>query len=324
MIFLIGAPRSGTSWLAKIFDSHPDVLYHHEPDSISISSEIPFFPDQQDIEALIPETRGYFTNLLNMRHLKSAATIPVFYKNYLSNLLNKILPGLIIFLKAIAGILNKLKIPVEIKVPAFIRGNKKNNTIINVMKSVNSPCRTQLIARAFPDSKVIYIIRHPCGYVLSQLRGRELNLMADVVYYKQISSMTAAKARGWTMGKIKSMSPEEQLACTWVCINEKVMEDIEGQNNCNILIYEHLCDDPIGVSKQLFSYCDLDYNDQTDMFLKSSLNYSGGKEKYFQTVRNPKTAADKWKKELSSEQIEKIKNIVSGTKAGDKFISLYD
>jgi LPS sulfotransferase NodH len=28
-ILILGAPRSGTTWLAKIIDSHPDVLYRH-------------------------------------------------------------------------------------------------------------------------------------------------------------------------------------------------------------------------------------------------------------------------------------------------------
>ena len=32
-ILILGAPRSGTTWLAKIIDSHPDVLYRHEPDA---------------------------------------------------------------------------------------------------------------------------------------------------------------------------------------------------------------------------------------------------------------------------------------------------
>ena len=31
-ILLLGAQRSGTTWLGKILDSHPDVLYRNEPD----------------------------------------------------------------------------------------------------------------------------------------------------------------------------------------------------------------------------------------------------------------------------------------------------
>ncbi|MBL4801555.1 MAG: sulfotransferase [Emcibacter sp.] len=323
MIFLFGAPRSGTSWLAKIFDSHPDVLYHHEPDSIIVSQDVPFFPESKDVEILIPTTRDYFTKLLNVRHLKSAASIPVFNKSYFTGLMNKIMPGLVFMLKTTSGICGKLKLPLEIKTPAFARKNGKNGKIVDVMKSVNSPCRTGLVAQAFPEAKVIYILRHPCGYVSSQLRGRELHFLENVIYYRQLASMTVAKERGWTEEKIKSMSMEEQLACSWVCINEQAMNDIEGQDNCMFFLYEDLCDEPIVVSRKLFDFCNLDYNDQTDTFLKSSMNYSGGNEKYFQTVRNPKTAAEKWKQELTAEQIEKIKNIVSGTKAGDNFLSYY-
>ena len=31
-ILLVGLPRSGTTWVGKIFDSHPSTLYLHEPD----------------------------------------------------------------------------------------------------------------------------------------------------------------------------------------------------------------------------------------------------------------------------------------------------
>src|SRR4051794_31786731 len=36
-ILVLGFPRSGTTWLAKIFDSHPDVLYRHEPDELTMT-----------------------------------------------------------------------------------------------------------------------------------------------------------------------------------------------------------------------------------------------------------------------------------------------
>ncbi|NOZ43338.1 MAG: sulfotransferase [Alphaproteobacteria bacterium] len=323
MIFLIGSPRSGTSWLAKIFDSHPDVIYRHEPDSVVISQDIPFFPDPEEMESLIPATRDYFTKLLNVRQLKSAGSLPVFNKNYLGKFTNAFLPKLIFILKATAAICHKLRLPVTVKIPDFSRNNN-DGKIIPVMKSVNSCCRTGLIARAFPQAKIIYILRHPCGYVSSQLRGRKLQFLEDVIYHKQIASTSLAKARGWSEAKLQTMSLEEQLACTWACINEKVMHDIEGQDNCTLLIYENLCNDPVGVCQQMFDFCQLNYTGQTESFLKSSLNYSGDTEKYYQTVRNPKNAAEKWKNELSVDQIKRIRTIVSGTIAGEKFASFYD
>ena len=35
LTIIIGAPRSGTTWLAKVFDSHTGVFYRHEPDQLA-------------------------------------------------------------------------------------------------------------------------------------------------------------------------------------------------------------------------------------------------------------------------------------------------
>ena len=40
-ILLFGMPRSGTTWLGKIFDSHPLVLYRHEPDTWQRLTDVP-------------------------------------------------------------------------------------------------------------------------------------------------------------------------------------------------------------------------------------------------------------------------------------------
>jgi hypothetical protein len=37
LLLVVGAPRSGTTWLGKILDSHPHVVYRHEPNSTCLS-----------------------------------------------------------------------------------------------------------------------------------------------------------------------------------------------------------------------------------------------------------------------------------------------
>jgi hypothetical protein len=46
-VLVLGSPRSGTTWLAKIFDSHPGVLYRHEPDQLTASE--PGLPPEAQI-----------------------------------------------------------------------------------------------------------------------------------------------------------------------------------------------------------------------------------------------------------------------------------
>ena len=64
-ILVLGYPRSGTTWLAKIFDSHPDILYRHEPDELS-----PARPD------MAPNVQ--IRTWLRQRGLRSAAKRPRF------------------------------------------------------------------------------------------------------------------------------------------------------------------------------------------------------------------------------------------------------
>ncbi len=43
LLLLFRMSRSGTTWLGKILDSHPDVLYIHEPDSEIKIKSVPLF-----------------------------------------------------------------------------------------------------------------------------------------------------------------------------------------------------------------------------------------------------------------------------------------
>src|ERR1700712_3636289 len=71
-ILVMGAPRSGTTWLAKIIDSHPDVLYRHEPDAM-LPGPSPLTP-----EAL----PGLLADWAADQSLRSAAKQPFFAKSW--------------------------------------------------------------------------------------------------------------------------------------------------------------------------------------------------------------------------------------------------
>ena len=41
LVLLFGMPRSGTTWIGKIFDSYPDTVYRHETDSSGRLNAVP-------------------------------------------------------------------------------------------------------------------------------------------------------------------------------------------------------------------------------------------------------------------------------------------
>lgn len=70
LLLLLSAPRSGSTWLGKIFDSHPDILYKHEPDTV--------LRIEPALARGTPEAlRGYVRALRELRDLKSAAHTPI-------------------------------------------------------------------------------------------------------------------------------------------------------------------------------------------------------------------------------------------------------
>src|SRR5229473_3034366 len=69
-ILIFGLPRSGTTWLAKLFDSHPLTLYRHEPDIESREDRLPYacrpeeWPSHRDL------ARQYVVRLLDTRTVR--------------------------------------------------------------------------------------------------------------------------------------------------------------------------------------------------------------------------------------------------------------
>ncbi len=82
-VLLFGMPRSGTTWLGKIFDSHPDTLYRHEPDSRGTLNTLPMLPIESDVEihrSFLLRLCGEIPHASAMK--KSSAPLPIFTKHY--------------------------------------------------------------------------------------------------------------------------------------------------------------------------------------------------------------------------------------------------
>ena len=81
-ILVFGMRRSGTTWLAKIFDSHPETLYRHEPDSWIALPEVPYFPEIGKEPTLSPELDRFYEELGRCSLPHVVAKAPYFDKNY--------------------------------------------------------------------------------------------------------------------------------------------------------------------------------------------------------------------------------------------------
>lgn len=316
-VFIVGGARSGTTFLAKLLDSHPDVLYRHEPDSVLINTEIPFLPRREELKTYLSPARHYLEALCQVRAIKVSGHRPIFDKTYRSNLQKKRFMAGLFLTKAI----EKAGRPF-LRKPLIIADcidRRVSEGIVYLIKSVNSPCRTALFSDAMPTWRFIHILRHPCAVINSKLHGIKNRLMGSETYLRSLFDAGMSEGYPFTFEDLEARSYEERAAFQWMVCNQRIHDDMVGREGYRMVIYEELCQDVETSTRQLFDFAGLSWNAQSQRFigqLKSSEVRDAG---YFDIMRPPQTALDKWLSQLSSDQIERIKHMVCHTELGRHF-----
>lgn len=316
---IMGSARSGTTWLGKIFDSHPDTFYSHEPDTARRFREIPL---------LVPvESRSnYHTSLVtqvralqDVRSLRVVGKMPLFRKSYTTGFLRPVRSAGFYLLKGSSRFLG------ETSAPRFLAGSPRDASCW-VWKSIESTGRLGVLARVFSDAKILLLVRHPCGVIASLLKGSATTQFTgartgeDLGFFQMLAETDQARSRGLGLEEFRGMSPLERLAWKWALLNEKTMQDIEGLSNCRTVRYEDLCADPVSVSKALLNFAGLKWHEQTELFVRSSTTQT--KDAYYSVFKDPLVSASKWKEQLPPESIKRILTTVANTKPGRLYSDL--
>jgi sulfotransferase family protein len=298
MIFLLGSPRSGTSWLGNIFDSHPDTLYRHEPDTIS-RGDYPVISDK----VFLAEATQHLSTLPHVRNIKAAGSRPVFRKAYLSYRQWLVRKSIIYAAKGLGAY---VPAAAQIHVPDFVDVDECQVTI----KSVSLLGRVKSISKVFPDARFVLIVRHPCGHIDSILRGRSQGFLPSEIPLG-FTDLDLARHYGIDRADLESAAPHIRAAWRWAILNENAMRELP---NLEIVVYEELCQDALKVTTSLFEKVGLSISTQTEAFILQSTASDGT---YFQTFRDPMKAANRWKSQF--EQIDEVIEAIGHTKPYDLF-----
>ncbi len=317
LVLLFGMPRSGTTWLGKIFDSHPDTLYRHEPDSRGTLNTLPMFPTGSDAEKYKLFLEEYVAKLPAIRDEKISASLPIFAKSYYTAPQLALRKLWIFSIKSVSRFLGSLPVPDVVNVA-------KRTKITLVWKSIESLGRLGVLARVFPDARCLLIFRHPCGYVSSVLRGEAKHKFEsgtssseDWEIYRMLLALPAAKKRGLELDVVKAMLPVERLALGWALYYEHALTETTGLENVLVVRYEDFCEQPLEETKKVFSHCHLPWMPETECFIASSTSRED--TAYYSVIKNPKIAASKWQKELTVDDVERIMRVVAQFQAGNYY-----
>lgn len=313
-ILMFGMPRSGTTWIGKIFDSHPDTLYRHEPDSRQRLTSVPLFPRLQDESLYAGDIRSYVANIPRLRTLKTCGKYPLFAKSYC----NKLCVQLTYFGILVARLGER--VVRDFPVIGAPTGDDYQDARL-VWKSIESLGRLGLILNVITDARGIHLLRHPCGHIASVLRGEARRRFDDTRpssedygLLAQLVETEPARKRGITLDQLRSLEPVERLAWRWVLYNEKAMEDAKTSGRCTAIRYEDVCNAPELAVRQMFEAVGLEWSEQTAGFIGASTEKE--KNNYYSIFKNPKQAAQRWKTELETRLIDKIYRVIEDSPVG--------
>ena len=149
-ILLFGLPRSGTTWIGKLFDSHPDTLYRHEPDSVQRLA-MPLFPPVEAASRHRSELERFVASLPRMRSPEVVGKQPLFAKSYLST------ASLFAYRASVLAAKAASKTRRHVPCPYRPTGGNHGDVVHVVWKSIESLGRLGVCAKAMPDARVIHL-----------------------------------------------------------------------------------------------------------------------------------------------------------------------
>jgi len=310
----VGMPRSGTTWIAKIIDSHPDILYNHEPDSVSPLNNTPIFctdnthQEQHQVKCLIKQ--------LPLVHEKCLGKRPFFKKSYRNFYSEMCFRASILATKALQK--------------SFILKPVSATNIASahlMFKSIESTGRIELFLSSIPTLKVLLIVRSVYGQINSVIKGSSGSEFLDNNYNLTDEELTRLYQihdyrNSMTLDQVLALSVIEQLAYKWLVTNEKAIEEAKAASGrVKIISYDELCEQPMSGAQEIFSFFNIPFHQQTEQFIKEST--SSHDEAFYSVNKDPKQAKFGWQKNITDEQVIAINRIINNSQAAQYSNGLY-
>lgn len=312
-VWLHGVGRSGTSWLLKIFDHHATTFCLHEPEARLRDKPKPRLEGPQYDTGVLQD---YAENIFTTRDLRAVRKRPVMTKDYRNPALHKLRLGYMYGATALEQGVHKVGADLRLSVPDIVTRPPSHQ----VVKCVASPYPIDRVVEANPDVRFIFIIRHPCGTVLSSKKGQTTGQYSHA-FLPQRPLLSRYFDFDDPYALDESMfSSLELLTYRWSVFNGMAIEAAAHATNLRVLRYEDLCEDPLGVSRELFDWVGLGWDARVEAFLQQSLEMTGDAAGYHDLRRNPKIAAWKWRETLGREDQQTVRRIAVKSPAA----SLYE
>lgn len=311
LVFVIGFPRSGTTWFSNLINSHPDTVYRHEifgRDYRSFGEGL--FNKLKFDHGLSDDDYASVTNTL-MKARVDTDKPPFFKKNF--HLVTNTKAQKLLWLGAKAA-------PFLEPVYSLMYSPAKAKSVVPVIKETRSSVNLDSIVKGTRTDNLVILVRHPFGVIASHISGNKSGNMGASnpdyrrEWFQHNADSEYVRHTNITERDVVNAPEVEFLAINWRVQNEDYLRLHKDFGNSQVVVYEHFLEDTRHNTERLLASLGLSADENVLRFIeessssqsKANLITKDASSDYFSVYRSRNFDPNKWKKILSDDDIDRI------------------
>ncbi len=335
IVFLLGTQRSGTTWLANIFDSHPECLHYYEPFAPAYGL-FPYFPHEfrrvaGPNAALDARLREDLPRLVSHR---SKLFDPVYATRQQFEFEARVMGKLETAYRRLH--LSPLRFAAQFNLLHLNRlGQKpvaffdKTDIRITAIKEVRLYFKSALLAHTWPDAKFVHVVRHPAAVVSSMVQqmaqGKLIEINAHIDgFVAELRTQEALSNHDAVLARVRPSHRTDALAAYWRVANEELERDLAAMPSRSlVLTYEDLATDPLARVGEMFAWCGLSMSDATHAYVRASSTSKTDRRTELDTNRVSATYYRDWVARVSPEVLSSVDRVCGDSPLMQRFAPFY-
>ena len=286
LVLILGIQRSGSTWLANIFDHREDTLLFMEP----FAPYAQIFPEAPPTNVFLTEGTRHVADLFGsplierLGRIKTlftsrAATDPGWFRWerrswHLLTRFNQWLPARVA-LHLHRRLLRYHLVNLNRFDPTYPLYRKHRAPRVWVIKDLRLAGWTPVLRNVLPGTPKIVIIRHPMANVHSILtwleRGRLGELNADLSDFLDVlSAQSAGESYRALIDRCRTGSLAHRVALYWRVHNEALIRGLDGCPDFQLVVHEQLASAPLATVRRIFNELGLPASPDAETYVSFS------------------------------------------------------